>query len=266
MIDGPDLSYLSKAREQLNTRRYELLDKANSNAGGGTRFTIDNAGQGTGWENKWFAQDTERSKQLDWLEKALTGGDLTKTTNDLATTGEAAANRQSENTYATSKGAVSSGVAKSGLAGGSQHMQENARLSVALQTAKTQAKAQADDLRRAGIEGVEDMERQLVDQIMVDNGFYTAAQSAAVQGQQVDITGARMQSDLDNQYRGILASALTDVTQSTVQPFVTEGFNSADRYNQQQNLKYNQAVDDWRYNGRETGQEPAIPTQRTWGY
>jgi len=249
-----DLSPIRQARETLQTRQNGLIQTIRDR--NPARYSADNANQDNSWEGKWLNADQERMRQLDWLQKALEDDDLTKTVEDEAAARETANNLQSDTSHRQLSGANASTMTRAGRAGSSVNAANVLRINAARDAAKAQAKAQADELRAAGISGVEDMERQLVDQIMSESGAYEAAQQAAVNGQQVEIAGARRQAELNDSYRNILANTLGNVLTSTVSPIASGGFDYADRQNQKQEAAIMQALTN--------GQTPQTYKPTTW--
>jgi hypothetical protein len=227
-----DLAPIKTAREALKTRQAGLIDTIRSRS---PQFSAENAATDQSLEGRFLQSDIERGKQLDWLEAALGSTDpktsLTATTEAEASAREAAGNAQAKQNLTTTSGQQAANAARSGQAGSSADAENRARIAVAYEAAKAQAKAQADELRAAGISGVDQMQQQLVDSIMKENINFQAAQEAALSGQAVDIQAGQMQRELDGSYKNILSNTLGDILSSAGDMGAAK-FNNANRRNQ----------------------------------
>ena len=198
-------------------------------AGGGGRFTYDNADQIGGADGHALATDRTRIQQLNLLRDKLNDPNLQKGVNDLADSRLNADTASIGSNYQQANGRLRASLARRGIAGGGMDAQQSASLDVQRAAAQAKAKSQADEIRAAGITGLQDLEKQLTDQIMqLDDDGAGKSRLDLLSG---EAQGQRMQSQLDDQYRGLLANSLAGVVNNAITPAITSGFDYADRQN-----------------------------------
>lgn len=222
-------TYLGQALTNLQTS----ADKRANDivAGGGGRFTYDNADQVGGGTGEALATDRTRLNQLGILRDRLNSPDMMQGINDQADTQKYASEVSAGEQARQATGRLRASLARRGLSGGSQDVQQTANVDVQLAAAKAQAKTQADEIRSAGITGLQDLEKSLTNQIMGLNDDGTG--QTRLDQINTDSKAGEIQAQLNEQYRGLLSNSIAGVLNNTVTPAITTGFDYADRVNAQ---------------------------------
>jgi hypothetical protein len=221
-------SYLTDALGSLDESRKKRANKIYESSGG--RYSIDNADQANSWDGRWLAADNERARQLGMLQTKLTDPALLAGIERQANTQRDAVTASASSQHRQATGSLRSSMAAKGTAGGGLDAQLTAQNDAILQAAKARAQSMADEARAAGITGLRGIEKSLVDRILAedDNGAY----GSALDSQQTGIRAGEMNRQLEDEYGGLLSNTLAGFVGNTVQPFVSGGFDAADRANQ----------------------------------
>jgi hypothetical protein len=252
------LSDIATAREGVQTRANNLAGKLRSNG-----FSYDNADQSKSWDGRWFSADKERLRQMDLLSTAVQSGDWTKQLDNEVATRKEAGFKQGEYGHRQGEDKRQVAAAGSGTAGGSWDAVVQAQNAQELARIKATVTQQVDELRAAGIQNLDEMGRQLLSKA-ISGAEETGAMTKTTQGTQSGYQTDNMINQNDEQYRGLLASTLTNFLNTSVTPAITGGFQSADRWNSQQRENYTDARDSGAYSGNFRDWEAANGGSRSW--
>lgn len=234
-------NYLASAMNDLQGR----TDKQANDivAGGGGRYSYDNAGQAEGDPGRFLTADRERLSQLGILRDKFNDPTLMNGINNQAETARVAADTSSGSQYRKATGMLRTSLSKRGVVGSSLDTQQTAQNDARLASAQSQAKTYADEIRAAGITGLEGMEKNLTQQILgEDDG---GASDTTLQIHNTGASAATLQQQLDAQYGGLLANSLAGVVNNTVTPFITGGYDRQDRLNSQSDNAYQEQLAGW---------------------
>lgn len=192
------------------------------------------------WASQWVQADRDRLGQLGLLRTAINDPGWQDSIGRQADAVRTEAEGQVTNSHVAASGQRAADSSRSGTAGGGLDQMHQAKLDAQLAAAKAKAAQGAQELRDAGVAGMEEAFQGLLSNILGDQGEAAAmGQASSAYANGVDgindvVLGAQKQYQANaDQYRGLLSQAMGSAIQYGVQPFVNAGFTNADRSNAQ---------------------------------